>query len=249
MSQLGQTLTDLTNYNNHLNDPVISDVGHNGQYSSLLNPPTKVSTFQNDANYAIRGEPVSEFANNARYTVQGSNNSQFVNDSNYAIRGEGVSEFANDVGYVTAAGVAAPLNASLSGSNVTTSYQGVGVQQTNIGLASINSGLGGNGTKFSVNHFLPAANGNQTYIGMAQAYCFGSSMDAGVLTTIYFCNNTYFVVNLQQQNGNGNASSHTASDILISWQMSLVNLPYSNANLLPTSNAAPANSTYRQSVA
>jgi len=80
-----------------------------------LNPPTrvslfandsnyavigqKVSEFQNDSNYAVIGQKVSEFQNDAQYTVNGSNISQFANNSNYAIRGENVGEFANNSNY------------------------------------------------------------------------------------------------------------------------------------------------------
>jgi len=81
------------------NTPVISAVGHSGQYSDVLNPPTRVSQFANDANYAVIGQKVSEFQNDAQYTVNGSNISQFANNSNYAIRGENVSEFANNANY------------------------------------------------------------------------------------------------------------------------------------------------------
>ncbi len=131
MAQLGQTVSmyqNLNTQNTNINEvafsgsytdlantPVISAVGHSGQYSDVLKPPTrvsqfandanhavigqKVSEFQNDANYAIVGQNVSEFANNSNYTVQGSNISQFANNSNYAIRGENVSEFANNSNY------------------------------------------------------------------------------------------------------------------------------------------------------
>jgi hypothetical protein len=39
MSQIGQTVTNLTNYLTEVNDPVISIVGHTGQYNDVLNPP------------------------------------------------------------------------------------------------------------------------------------------------------------------------------------------------------------------
>ena len=131
MAQLGQTVSMYQNlnptntninevafsgsYTDLANTPVISTVGHSGQYSDVLNPPTrvsqfandanyavigqKVSEFVNDANYAVIGQKVSEFANDAQYTVNGSNISQFANNSNYAVRGENVSEFANNANY------------------------------------------------------------------------------------------------------------------------------------------------------
>ncbi len=128
MAQLGQTVSMYQNlnpvntninevafswsYTDLANTHVISAVGHSGQYSDVLNPPTRVSQFANDANYvvigqkvsefandakyAVIGQKVSEFANDAQYTVNGSNTSQFANNSNYVIRGENVSEFANN---------------------------------------------------------------------------------------------------------------------------------------------------------
>jgi hypothetical protein len=39
MAQLGQTLTNLQNYNDEINDPVISAVGHTGNYSDLIGAP------------------------------------------------------------------------------------------------------------------------------------------------------------------------------------------------------------------
>ncbi len=115
MAQLGQTVSMYQNlnptntninevafsgsYTDLSNTPVISTVGHSGQYSDVLNPPTRVSQFANDANYAIIGQKVSEFANDVQYTTNGSNVSQFVNNSNYAVRGENVSEFANNANY------------------------------------------------------------------------------------------------------------------------------------------------------
>lgn len=84
MAQLGQTISmyqNLNPVNTNINEvafsgsytdlsgtPVISAVGHSGQYADVLNPPTRVSQFANDANYAaVLGENVSEFANNAGY--------------------------------------------------------------------------------------------------------------------------------------------------------------------------------------
>jgi len=116
MAQLGQTVSmyqNLNTQNTNINEvafsgsytdlantPVISTIGHSGQYSDILNPPTRVSQFANDANYAVIGQKVSEFQNDAQYTVNGSNISQFANNSNYAVRGENVSEFANNANYV-----------------------------------------------------------------------------------------------------------------------------------------------------
>ncbi len=131
MAQLGQTVSmyqNLSPVNTNINEvafsgsyadlsntPIISVVGHSGQYGDVLNPPTrvsqfandsnyavigqKVSEFQNDSNYAVIGQKVSEFQNDASYTVNGSNVSQFVNNSNYDVRGENVSEFANNANY------------------------------------------------------------------------------------------------------------------------------------------------------
>ena len=39
MAQLGQTLTNLQNYNDEINDPIISTVGHTGNYSDLVGAP------------------------------------------------------------------------------------------------------------------------------------------------------------------------------------------------------------------
>ncbi len=93
MAQLGQTVSmyqNLNTQNTNINEvafsgsytdlantPVISTIGHTAQYSDILNPPTRVSQFANDANYAVIGQKVSEFQNDAQYTVNGSNISQF----------------------------------------------------------------------------------------------------------------------------------------------------------------------------
>lgn len=115
MAQLGQTISlyqNLTSQNTNIqpvaftssysdliNTPVISAVGHTGQYSDVLNAPTRASQFANDANYAVKGEPVSEFANDAQYTINGSKISQFTNDKSYTVNGSNVSQFANDAQY------------------------------------------------------------------------------------------------------------------------------------------------------
>lgn len=76
MAQLGQTVSMYQNLNptntninevafngscsDLFNTPVISAVIHSGQYSNVLNPPTRVSQFANDANYAVIGQRVSK---------------------------------------------------------------------------------------------------------------------------------------------------------------------------------------------
>ncbi len=50
MAQIGQTLTNLQNYNDEINVPTISAVGHTGQYSDILNPPV-ISTIGHTGQY------------------------------------------------------------------------------------------------------------------------------------------------------------------------------------------------------
>lgn len=50
MAQLGQTLTNLSNYNDEINEPTISAVGHSGLYSDLLNQPA-ISTIGHTGQY------------------------------------------------------------------------------------------------------------------------------------------------------------------------------------------------------
>ncbi len=231
MTQLGQTLTNLQNYPFELNTPIISKAGATGNYNDLTNKPTNVSQFSNDKQYTVNGSNVSQFLNDKQYTISGSSNNQFTNDANYAKRGEPVSEFANDAGYVNSA-QSGPKTLAIQSGQIGGDPSNT-VVQTNIGLAKFNNGLNANGTSMTINHGLPGNYSNQTYIGMAQAYCVDSGVDAGILTTIYFCNSTYFKVNCIQLNGNGNSETHSANDMLISWQMSLVNFGYSNTKLIP----------------
>ena len=246
MAQLGQTLTDLTYYEKHLDDPTISNVGHSGQYSDLINPPTRVSQFANDVPYAAPGSNVSQFSNGRQYTVNGSSNNQFSNDANYAVRGERVSEFVNDVPYVTAAQIPNPASALWSGpsnpiGNVVSSYGTYGVQQTNLGLALFASGLSSTWTSFVINHGLPANSSTQTYIGFAQAFCPDPGVDCFIACSVFYVNSTYFKVNCQQQNGNANGETHGKNDMMISWQMSLVDFGYTNSNMCPPPAAPPGN--------
>ena len=108
MSQLGQTISmyqNLTPQNTNIQPVAFSanytdlNNGHSEQYSDVLNVPTRVSQFANDASYDVKGEPVSEFANDKQYTVNGSNVSQFANDKSYTVNGSNISQFANDRQY------------------------------------------------------------------------------------------------------------------------------------------------------
>ena len=106
MAQLGQTMSMYQNlnptntninevafsgsYTDLANTPVISTVGHSGQYSDVLNPPTRVSQFANDSNYAVIGQQVSEFANDANYAVVGQKVIEFANDAAYTVNGSNI---------------------------------------------------------------------------------------------------------------------------------------------------------------
>ena len=76
-----------------------SAIGHSGQYSDVLNPPTRVSQFSNDSNYAFIGQKVSEFVNDSNYAVIGQKVSEFANDAQYTVNGSNVSQFANNSNY------------------------------------------------------------------------------------------------------------------------------------------------------
>lgn len=241
-----------------INDKLFTPVGSN--VSSFVNDSnytpvgSNVSSFVNNTNYTVVGSKVSQFINDLLFTTVGSKISQFVNDigyatvsagtaqfannSNYAVIGQNVSEFANNAGYINASQVPAtvptygvyqsPNNGGESASG------GLSIVQTNKSLALFSNGLASTGTSMTVYHELPVANSNQTYMGMAQAFSVASGVDCGILTTIYYTNGVIFKVNCQQQNADANGETHGADDMLISWEMSLVNLSYSNANLVPT---------------
>ena len=193
MAQLGQILTDLLYYEKHLNDPAISNVGHSGQYSDLINAPTNVSQFNNDVPYSTPGGNVSLFANDKQYAVPGSSVGQFLNDQQYVVSGDNVSQFHNDVPYVTQLQLSSlpPSRASFGGTAVVGGGANYTIQQMNIGLACFNDGLDSHGTNMTVNHGLPARASNQTYIGFAQAFCPASGVDAGIIATIFYVNATH----------------------------------------------------------
>lgn len=57
MAQLGQTLTNLQNYNDEINDPVISTVGHTGQYSDLIGAPALAPVAYTGNYNSLNGTP------------------------------------------------------------------------------------------------------------------------------------------------------------------------------------------------
>ena len=244
MTQIGQTLADLKDYDYGVNNPVISRVGSTGQYADVLNPPTRLGQFTNDKQYTIAGSNVGQFANDSQYITKGSSNNQLTNESNYAVRGEGVSNFGNDKGYSTLDQKDNPTAAVFSGPNVMigqarSRFGAYKTLQTNIGLANFGNGLDAKSTNMIINHGLPVADDRQSYIGQAQAYCVDSGMDAGILTTIISVNPTYFTVKCMQFNNTGGTSTHGANDMSISWQMSLVEFGYRNQNNNPYPGAPP----------
>lgn len=85
-------------------------------YNDLVDTPTAVSTFTNDANYLANGDNVSLLTNDANYRSTGDNVSLFnndalyvsetdnvsllTNDANYTSVGDAISSFTNDLGYL-----------------------------------------------------------------------------------------------------------------------------------------------------
>lgn len=246
MTQIGQSLANLRDFEQHFNNPQISKVGYTGQYGDVLNPPTRVGQFTNDKNYTVAGSNVSQFNNDKQYIVTGSSNNQLTNDSNYAVRGEGVSEFVNDKGYSTISQIGDPVGAIFSGPSVlfgqaSSRYGKYSIDSTNIGLAFFASGVDSKSTDLTINHGLPVAGEYQTYVGRANAYCVDSGMDAGIIATIVSVNTTFFKVKCLQFNNTGGTSTHAANDMSISWEMSLVNFGYRNQFNNPYPGAPPNN--------
>ena len=162
MAQLGQTVSlyqNLTSENTNINQvaftgsyddlgdkPVISDIGHTGEYNDVLNAPTRVTQFNNDASYTVNGSNVSQFANDKQYTVNGSNVSQFANDNQYIVNGSKVSQLVNDKNYtVTGSNVgqfANDRNYTVSGSNISQFSNNSNYAQRGIGVSAFSNDSG-----------------------------------------------------------------------------------------------------------
>jgi hypothetical protein len=223
MAQLGQTLTNLTNYQTELNDPIISTVGHTGQYSDILNPPV----ISNVGHSGQCWRPIESTGYQYGDLLNAPALAPVATTGNY----NSLSNTPNVVPNKCLVSVYSPPNGSFAAQMNTYS---VGIVQTNVGVCYLANDLAAIGTSMIIPHGLPVATTSQTYIGMAQAFCPASGVDVSIICTIFYVAGNEFRVSCQQVNGDANGETHGADDMVISWQMSLINYPYYSHSTQPT---------------
>lgn len=197
MAQLGQTLTNLQNYNDEINDPVISTVGHTGNYSDLVGAP-QLAPVAYTGNYGSLSNtpnlaPVATSSNYSSLSGQPSY-STVANTGNYTdLVGAPVTPvfYSNltpaQLGIVTAP--ATPAGGSA---------QGYTIMQWNDGLYTCQGGCAATTTTYAVPHNLRKLNNNEVIVPFAVAAM--PSNQYTFLTTIAGYDNTNIMVNVGKEN-------------------------------------------------
>ena len=70
-------------------------------WNKIIDAPTDVSFFNNDANYVSEGDNVSLLTNDADYVAVGDNISGLNNDSGYLLPNDNITQLTNNAGYVS----------------------------------------------------------------------------------------------------------------------------------------------------
>lgn len=243
MAQLGQTLTNLQNYNDEINDPVISTVGHTGQYSDLIGAPALAPVAYTGNYNSLNGTP-----NLAPVATTGSYNSlsgqpsysTVANTGNYTdLVGAPVTPvFYSNLTPAQLGIVTAPTTPA-GGSS-----QGYTIMQQNIGLFTCQGGCAATTTTYSVPHNLRKLNNNEIMIPFAMVAM--PSNQYTFLTTIAGYDSTDIYVNVVKENMTTNDGynpvgvTYTTHDIAFSWMAYIAsyNDPVTNVTRGSTGNQA-----------
>ena len=219
MAQIGQTLTNLQNYNDEINVPTISAVGHTGQYSDILNPPV-ISTIGHTGQYTdVLNPPViSTAGHTGSYT-------DLINQpalSTVAYTGS-YNNLSNQPSIIQGQ---AFLQSGGNGSNTAASTVCT-ILQTNCGIYYSQSGLAQSGTGFSITHFLPAAGTGQYYVPSVSLLGANSGLHNGQVVSVTGVTNSeinFMSIEFDLQGTNSDLCSltHGSDDIVFTWTCSLI---------------------------
>ena len=166
MAQLGQTLTNLQNYNDEINDPIISTVGHTGNYSDLIGAPALAQVAYTGNYGSLNGTP-----NLAPVATIGNYNSLNGQISYSTVANTG--NYTDLVGAPVTTVIYANLTPAQQGivTAPTTlpggSSQGYTVMQHNVGLFIAQGGCAATTTTYNIPHNLRACGTNEIMIPFA----------------------------------------------------------------------------------
>lgn len=223
MTQIGQTLTNLTNYLTEVNDPIISTVGHTGQYGDVLNPtvrPTVISTVGHTGQYGdVLNPPV---ISTVGHTGQYGDLLNHPNLSSVAYTGS-YSSLSNQPSIIQGQ---AFLQSGGNGANTSPSSV-CNILQTNCGINYAQAGAAQSGTGYSITHFLPVAGSNQYYVPSVAILGANSGMHNGQVVSVKGVTNSeinFMSIEFDLQGSNSDLCSltHGSNDIVFSWTCSLI---------------------------
>ena len=219
MSQIGQTLTNLTNYLTEVNDPIVSTVGHTRQYSDVLNTPV-ISTIGHTGQYTdVLNPPViSTVGHTGNY---GDLNNQ-PNLASVAYTGS-YSSLSNQPSIIQGQGF---LQSGGNGANTSPSTVCT-ILQTNCGIYYSQAGAAQSGTGYSITHFLPVAGSGQYYVPSVAILGANSGMHNGQVVSVTGVTNSeinFMSIEFDLQGTNSDLCSltHGSDDIVFSWTCSLI---------------------------